>query len=199
MAGIIEEQHPDRARLFMQWKQTPWPVLVDSLDLLGVSAVPITLAVDEYGVIRMVNPAPGEIEEKFINRTFERPVSLPEVANRAPDLDALKQATESNTVASWADYANAVVEWGGPQRTSEAIQAYQRALASTPRPAPCISAWVRRIANATIRTSANQKTSRKRLSNGARLWRSIRTNTFGAVAFSNTVRGSTSLILSTTG
>jgi len=136
MAGIIEEQHPDRARLFMQWKQMPWPVLVDSLDLLGVSAVPITLAVDEYGVIRMVNPAPGEIEEKFINRTFERPVSLPEVANRAPDLDALKQATESNTVASWADYANAVVEWGGPQRTSEAIQAYQRALRLDPASGP---------------------------------------------------------------
>src|SRR5215469_3607288 len=136
MAGIIEEQHPDRGRLFMQWKQMPWPVLVDSLDLLGVSAVPITLAVDEYGVIRMVNPAPGEIEEKFINRTFERPVSLPEVANRAPDLDALKQATESNTVVSWADYANAVVEWGGPQRTSEAIQAYQRALRLDPASGP---------------------------------------------------------------
>jgi len=136
MAGIIEEQHPDRARLFMQWKQMPWPVLVDSLDLLGVSAVPITLAVDEYGVIRMVNPAPGEIEEKFINRTFERPVSLPEVANRAPDLVAVKQATESNTVASWADYANAVVEWGGPQRTSEAIQAYQRALRLDPASGP---------------------------------------------------------------
>ena len=102
MAGIIEEQHPDRARLFMQWKQMPWPVLVDSLDLLGVSAVPTTLAVDEYGVIRKVNPDPGEIEEKFINRTFERPVSLPEVANRAPDLDALRQATQSDTVATWA-------------------------------------------------------------------------------------------------
>jgi hypothetical protein len=136
MAGIIEEQHPDRARLFMQWKQMPWPVLVDSLNLLGVSAVPITLAVDEHGVIRMVNPAPGEIEEKFINRTFERPASLPEVANCAPDLDALKQATESNTVASWADYANAVVEWGGPQRTLEAIQAYQRALRLDPASGP---------------------------------------------------------------
>ena len=65
MAGIIEEQHPDRARLFMQWKQMQWPVLVDSLDLLGVSKVPITLAIDEYGVIRMVNPSLAELEEKF--------------------------------------------------------------------------------------------------------------------------------------
>jgi hypothetical protein len=100
MAGIIEEQHPDRARLFMQWKQMQWPVLVDSLDILGVSAVPITLAIDEYGVIRMVDPEPGEIEEKFISKTFEKPANLPEVADHAPDFNALKQATQGDTVAA---------------------------------------------------------------------------------------------------
>src|SRR5215472_9795482 len=100
MAGIIEEQHPDRARLFMQWKQMPWPVLVDSLDRLGVSAVPITLAIDEYGVIRMVNPDTGEIEENFINKTFEKPAVLPEVKDVAPDLNALKRATRNETVAA---------------------------------------------------------------------------------------------------
>jgi len=36
MVGIIEEQHPDRAQLFMQWKQMGWPVMVDSLNLLNV-------------------------------------------------------------------------------------------------------------------------------------------------------------------
>jgi hypothetical protein len=136
MAGIIEEQHPDRARLFMQWKQMPWPVLVDSLDLLGVSAVPITLAVDEYGVIQMVDPEPGEIEEKFIHKTFERPVGLSEVVGRAPDLDALKQATQRDAVAAWSAYANALVEWGGPQRASDAIQAYQGALLLAPGSGP---------------------------------------------------------------
>jgi hypothetical protein len=98
MAGIIEEQHPDRARLFMQWKQMRWPILVDSLNLLGVSAVPITLAIDEYGVIRMVNPKPAEIEEKFLNRTFEKPANLPAVEDIAPDLHSLKQATRQGTV-----------------------------------------------------------------------------------------------------
>lgn len=39
LAGVVEEQHPDRARLFMQWKRLDWPVVVDSLDLLGVSVV----------------------------------------------------------------------------------------------------------------------------------------------------------------
>jgi len=81
MAGIIEEQHPDRARLFMQWKQMKWPLLADSLDRLGVSAVPITLAIDEYGVIRLVNPKSEEIEEKFLSRTFEKPVNLSTAVN----------------------------------------------------------------------------------------------------------------------
>ncbi len=52
MVGIIQEQHPDRARLFMQWKDMGWPILVDSYDLLEVPVVPITLAIDESGIIR---------------------------------------------------------------------------------------------------------------------------------------------------
>jgi hypothetical protein len=38
LVGIIQEQHPDRCRLFMQWKQMDWPILVDALNLYGVSA-----------------------------------------------------------------------------------------------------------------------------------------------------------------
>ena len=132
MVGIIEEQHPDRARLFMQWKQMHWPILVDSFDLLGVPIVPITLAIDEYGVIRMVNPKPEELEEKFLNRTFERPASLSGVRDREPDLDTLKQATRRDTVETWSAYANALVEWGGPKRAPEAIEAYQHALRLEP-------------------------------------------------------------------
>ena len=54
MVGIIQEQHPDRARLFMQWKNMDWPLMVDSLGLLGVTVVPITVAIDEHGIIRKI-------------------------------------------------------------------------------------------------------------------------------------------------
>ncbi len=43
MVGIVQEQHPARTRLFMQWQGMDWPVMVDSLNLLGVKVVPITL------------------------------------------------------------------------------------------------------------------------------------------------------------
>ena len=136
VAGIIEEQHPDRARLFMQWKEMHWPILVDSLNLLGTSAVPVTLAIDEYGVIRIVNPKLEEIEEKFLNRTFEKPAVLPAVRDIAPDLNALKQATIQDAAETWEAYANALVEWGGPQRLGEAIEAYEHALRPEPESGP---------------------------------------------------------------
>ena len=45
MVGIIQEQHPDRCRLFLQWKEMDFPILVDSLNRIGVSAVPLLWAV----------------------------------------------------------------------------------------------------------------------------------------------------------
>jgi hypothetical protein len=136
IAGIIEEQHPDRARLFMQWKQMQWPILVDSLNLLQVSAVPITLAIDEYGVIRMVNPKHEEIEKRFLTRRFEKPASLPTVEDIAPDLDSLKPATRTGTAEAWETYANALVEWAGPERLGEAIESYEQALRLEPGAGP---------------------------------------------------------------
>ena len=56
MVGIIPEQHPDRTRLFMQWKHMDWPILLDSANLMAVTRVPITLLIDEFGVIRSVRP-----------------------------------------------------------------------------------------------------------------------------------------------
>ena len=50
MVGIVQEQRPGRARLFMQWKQMDWPIMVDALNELGVAVVPITMFIDEHGI-----------------------------------------------------------------------------------------------------------------------------------------------------
>ena len=62
MVGIIQEQHPDRCRLFMQWKEMEWPILVDSLNLLEVTAVPITMLIDETGIIQAVRPDESDLK-----------------------------------------------------------------------------------------------------------------------------------------
>ena len=61
--GIVQEQHPDRARLFMQWQKMDWPVLADPFNLLEVKVVPITMLVDRSGVIRYKNPSKKDLEE----------------------------------------------------------------------------------------------------------------------------------------
>ena len=49
--GVIQEQHADRCRLFAQWQQFDWPILQDQDNQLGLRAVPISVAIDEDGVV----------------------------------------------------------------------------------------------------------------------------------------------------
>ena len=96
--GILEEQHPDRARLFMQWKRMDWPLMVDSLNLLEIPAVPVTLCIDEYGIIRLVDPSPkeaGRLEELFLSKTYLKHSVVGSQTPKAPDLAELKSTTAS--------------------------------------------------------------------------------------------------------
>jgi hypothetical protein len=87
MVGIIQEQHPDRCRLFMQWKQMDWPILVDGLNLLDVAAVPITLGIDERGIVRMRMRRPGELQA-FLDAAYDKPTtSRAEPEAHIDDLD----------------------------------------------------------------------------------------------------------------
>jgi hypothetical protein len=125
MMGIIQEQHPDRCRLFMQWKQMDWPIGVDALNRGAFSAVPITFLIDEHGVVRFVNPKPPDLEE-FLATTYRPPAVLP-----TPDEDAHLAALvppRPGTSADWRDHGDALFLWGGAARVSEAIDAFTRAL-----------------------------------------------------------------------
>ncbi|MGJ8726491.1 MAG: TlpA family protein disulfide reductase [Roseibacillus sp.] len=67
--GIAPEQYGDRMALFLQWKNLEFPVLMDPLNVLNVSAVPITLLVDESGVIRYRNPKPRDLKV-FLDKEY---------------------------------------------------------------------------------------------------------------------------------
>ena len=98
VVGIIQEQHPDRCRLFMQWKQMGWPILVDSLNLLKMEAVPRTVAIDEHGIVRQIGlrlDAVDEFRNGFMKTKFESPetpsfqaVPSSWPAPKSPDADA---------------------------------------------------------------------------------------------------------------
>lgn len=131
MLGIIQEQHPERCQLFMQWKQMDWPILIDPLNILQVQVVPITMAIDEHGVIRKLGLRLSEaasLEEDFLNRDFPPPenASFPKTAK--PDLPQLRSAAESGSAATWRNYADALALWGGAEKLTTAVDAYEKAL-----------------------------------------------------------------------
>ncbi len=135
MVGIIQEQHPDRAALFMQWKEMGWPLMVDSYNLLEAPYVPISLALDEHGVIQQVlRPLEdvGELDEAFLSSTFDDPVTGPPPVATSPDLETLRTRAQQGGPDDWLAYGNALATWGPEDRIDAVVDAFSRVVEADP-------------------------------------------------------------------
>ena len=134
--GIAQEQHPDRCRLFAQWKHLDWPIVYDPINILGVTGVPVEVAVDERGIVRSTRPDMKTFEEQFLNEGFPPDVvgALAEPAPLSPpDPVTLRhRAEESRSAEAWRELGDALALWGGIDRVDEAIDAYTRAIRFDP-------------------------------------------------------------------
>ena len=133
--GIIQEQHPDRTGLFMQWKQMAWPIMVDSLNLLGVSAVPITIYIDEFGVIRAIRPAIDDLQH-LLTQDGPAPPQLETSDVAIPNLGRLKRDAHQGAPQALRAYGDAAALWGGESGLNDAIEAYQKSLEKEPAHGP---------------------------------------------------------------
>jgi hypothetical protein len=134
MLGIVEEQHPDRTRLFMKWQRMDWPIMVDSLNLLGVSAVPTTFLIDEAGIIQAVQPT----DDQF--RAFlAAPPTSESPTNRSgrpeePDFRTLETAVSEGTEGARVALADALFLWSRDETALDrAIELYSSALEEQPK------------------------------------------------------------------
>ncbi len=135
IVGIIQEQHADRCRLFMQWKQMDWPILVDSLNLLEVSVVPITVAIDEYGIVRETGLRVDEAEKfrsGFMRTVFPAPAPTKTVEHPR-QWPAPVEPADSAPGADWREFADMIVRSNDLNRIDEAIAAYRRVIELTPQ------------------------------------------------------------------
>lgn len=128
--GVAIEQHPDRARLFMQWKQLDWPILWDPFNLLELPAVPITMLVGSGRVIRMLQPeldrAP-EITSRLLNPEDVEATPTEDVPSPVPASDQMSPPSTSSPI-DWSGHAVALALWGGAERLDEAMAASERAV-----------------------------------------------------------------------
>jgi hypothetical protein len=73
VVGIAQEQHPERTRLYAQWKEYDWPILWDPFNLTGSKVVPNVVLVDEHGIVRSTRPDPRTFVETFLEAGFDAP------------------------------------------------------------------------------------------------------------------------------
>jgi tetratricopeptide (TPR) repeat protein len=136
LLGVTQEQHADRCRLFAQWKHFDWPILHDPIDLLEASAVPIVVAIDEYGIVRAVGPHLETFAAEFLDKTFADdapPAPGPSRGHGPPDpASLLRKAEASRDASAWRTAGDALTIWAGTARVDQAIDAYARALALDP-------------------------------------------------------------------
>jgi hypothetical protein len=137
LLGVTQEQHPERCRLFAQWKGFDWPILHDPINVLGSNAVPIVLALDEHGIVRSARPNPKTFEADFLSKSFtDDATNQPETPTPSypPKFDELKAAVEKAKSASvWRRYGDALALWGSDERLSLALAAYREAVKLDPK------------------------------------------------------------------
>lgn len=137
LLGVTQEQHPERCRLFAQWKGFDWPILHDPINVLESSAVPIVLSLDEHGIVRSTRPKPETFENDFLTKTFAddakgKPTRRSPV--HPPKFDALKAAaTAANTALAWRESGDALTLWGGEKHLNDAVAAYTKAAKLDPK------------------------------------------------------------------
>jgi len=136
--GIVQEQHPDRAALYMQWQKMDWPVLADPFNLLGVKVVPIVLLVDGSGIIRYRNPSDEDFEE-FVGALYPR--TMVEKVDYSFDgsLAARKEALEKSPKDGLVNFQYGValrMRFDSAEREegdfAGAVEAWERALELQP-------------------------------------------------------------------
>ncbi len=134
--GVVQEQHPARARLYCQWRQLDWPIFVDSLNLLDISVVPIPVAISAAGIVRYERIHPGRSLEEFVEHDAVGSMTPPADYNRAtrPDVDRrLRIAKQSPSVHAWRDLGDAYfLSDGEAAAESRAVEAYRNAVESDP-------------------------------------------------------------------
>lgn len=126
-AGVALEQHPDRARLFMQWHNMGWPVLWDPFNLLEFPAVPVTYLLDAAGEVLVVQPNLERAQD-----ILERLIDLPPAPGEVRDAGQIPARARPGVTAApaadaepqtWSDHAVSLALWGGADGIGEAVDA----------------------------------------------------------------------------
>ena len=124
--GVVQEQHPDRTRLYRQWRQLNWPILVDSMNTLEhITVVPVPVAINEAGMVVHERFKPEQIE-KFMRTEWELP-DIPADYNRISRTTAGERPGEAASSTDWLAWGQDVFNLGSAEQIDLAVTALETA------------------------------------------------------------------------
>ena len=132
--GVVQEQHPDRTRLYRQWRELDWPIYVDALNLLGVKVVPVPVALDQAGMVRHERLTPSTVVAKFVREEYPL-TDVDDALNRAqkPSMSSLvEEATDAGDAPAWRRLGDAHFLFDGEGAIDQAVEAYKKAVVVDP-------------------------------------------------------------------
>ena len=114
--GVVQEQHAERTRLYKQWQQYRWPIVQDALNLMQINIVPLTIAVNETGMV-----VSHQADPEFLKDWMDQDRGPP-----AREWSPLEQPTLVSPRQKFL--------WEGTVGLGDAISAYEQLLGQTDCP-----------------------------------------------------------------
>jgi len=135
--GVVQEQHPDRARLYKQWRKLEWPIYIDALNTLGLQAVPVPLGLDESGIVRLDGRITKESVKEFVEKSPPKSPGAPRAGEpEGADRDFLFGEGADSLDRAIAGYEKAVKADPKDARAQFRLGVAFRARYDTPRRKP---------------------------------------------------------------
>ncbi len=133
--GVVQEQHPDRTRLYRQWRQLDWPIFVDSMNTLEhITVVPVPVAINEAGMVVHERFKPEQLET-FMRTEWE----LPDISadyNRIKRTTPGERPSEAASSADWLAWGRDVFNLGDAEQIDTAVTALETAAKRAPGDGP---------------------------------------------------------------
>ena len=123
--GVVQEQHPDRTRLYRQWRELDWPIFVDSMNTLEhIRVVPVPVAINQAGIVSRIGQTPEELHV-FMRTEWELPnvpagynvIASTKPSTTFPEVDA--------TAADWNRFGRDTFNLGSPDDIDTAVRALE--------------------------------------------------------------------------
>ena len=129
--GVVQEQHPDRTRLYRQWRELDWPIFVDSMNTLEhIMVVPVPVAINQTGIVAHNRFEPDQLEG-FVRTELEMPV-IPADYNRILKTVPGERPSDDASDVDWHAWGRDVFNLGDADQIDLAVTALDKSAKLNP-------------------------------------------------------------------